>query len=67
MLGLSELKKACGPQIKSFRDCVNKHGTEDEDVIRVACANDMQRLWDCTENFNDTVLDTGKYPDGRKV
>lgn len=59
VLGLSKLKQQCGPEIKSFRDCVNKNGTESEDVIRVACMNDMNRLWDCTENFHDTMMDQG--------
>ncbi|WRT66736.1 uncharacterized protein IL334_003699 [Kwoniella shivajii] len=46
---LSELKNSCAEQIFSYRQCLDKHASQPEEVISENCAGLMKDLWECSE------------------
>ncbi|ODN93488.1 hypothetical protein L198_05353 [Cryptococcus wingfieldii CBS 7118] len=46
---LAELKASCSEQITTYRQCLDRHGAQSDEVIGEKCGGLMKSLWECTE------------------
>ncbi|WVQ73454.1 hypothetical protein IAR50_003026 [Cryptococcus sp. DSM 104548] len=46
---LAELKASCAEQITTYRQCLDRHGAQSDEVIGEKCGGLMKSLWECTE------------------
>lgn len=60
---LAELKASCAEQIAAYRQCLEKHSSQPDEVISKNCGGLMKTLWECTEK---TVADIEKREAGEK-
>ncbi|WVR06671.1 hypothetical protein IAU60_003703 [Kwoniella sp. DSM 27419] len=52
---LAELKAACAVPIATYRQCLDKHAAQEEDVISERCGGLMKELWECSERTMATI------------
>lgn len=60
---LAELKASCAEQIATYRQCLERHASQPDEVISENCGGLMKTLWECTER---AVTDIEKREAGEK-
>ncbi len=46
---MAELKNTCAPQIATYRSCLDRHASQDDEVIEARCGTLMKEVWECSE------------------
>ncbi|WVF69111.1 hypothetical protein IAT40_003885 [Kwoniella sp. CBS 6097] len=62
---LAELKAACATDISNYRQCLDKHASQPDEVISEQCGGLMKSLWECSERTMASI--EAKEGAGRQV
>ncbi|WWC96406.1 hypothetical protein V866_003274 [Kwoniella sp. B9012] len=57
---LAELKNSCSEQIFTYRQCLDKHASQPDEVIGEKCGGLMKDLWECSERTMKNIEEREK-------